>query len=296
MSNTIVIGTDGSAQAEGALRYGAALARARDAHVVVATAYQHLPPLRGDGGAFERFARADAEEAAMRGVALIAGTVAARPLVAAGTSLWDALHRVAEAEQAELLVIGTSARKRIAGLQPGSVTEHVVHHSPCPVLAVPPFEGEPRFSRIGIALDAGSPARAALELALDLARGATPREFRLVHVAPEDHVPQPGTTPANADRAAARRLLDEVANAISHRGHVEVVDATGDAAKELVRMSEDLDLLVCGSRDHGVVKRLLLGSVSTHVVRNATCPVLVAPATAGPALSDVVPSEERTTA
>jgi nucleotide-binding universal stress UspA family protein len=61
---------------------------------------------------------------------------------------------------------------------------------------------------------------------------------------------------------------------------VDVVEAAGDPAHELVRMSEGLDVLVTDSRDQGAVKRLLIGSVSTHVVRHAVCPVIVVPARA----------------
>jgi nucleotide-binding universal stress UspA family protein len=297
MPNTIIIGSDGSAQAEGALRFGAALARARGARVVVTAAYQHMPPLRGDGGAFEQFERSDAEDIARRGARSLEGVVEVRPLVAAGTTLGAALHRAAEAEGADLIVIATSARRRIGGLQPGSVAEQVVHNSPCPVAVVPPFEGEPRFARIGVALDHGAPARAALDFALTLAPSAGDMpELRLMHVSRADHVPQPGTTPTAPDRARAREFLDDTAAEIAHRGQVELREQAGDPAKELVRMSEGLDLLVCGSRDHGAVKRLLLGSVSTHLVRNATCPVVVVPAHAGTTGGDAIARADKATA
>jgi nucleotide-binding universal stress UspA family protein len=36
-----------------------------------------------------------------------------------------------------------------------------------------------------------------------------------------------------------------------------------------------VDVVVVGSRGRGAIRRALLGSVSSHVVHNAPCPVLV---------------------
>jgi nucleotide-binding universal stress UspA family protein len=58
---------------------------------------------------------------------------------------------------------------------------------------------------------------------------------------------------------------------------VTVSAVKGDPATELQRAVGTGDLLVMGSRGHGEVAGLLLGSVSQHVVNRARCPVVVVP-------------------
>ena len=55
----------------------------------------------------------------------------------------------------------------------------------------------------------------------------------------------------------------------------ETVD--GRATAVLVKHVKENDLLVVGSRGHGAVTGALLGSVSTHCVHHAPCPVVVVP-------------------
>ena len=58
---------------------------------------------------------------------------------------------------------------------------------------------------------------------------------------------------------------------------------TGDPGESIVSAAEAeaADLVVVGTHGRGTIGRLLLGSVSEHVVRHASCPVLVAPPDAG---------------
>jgi len=295
VSTTILIGSDGSAQAEGALRFGGALARELGARVVVVSAYVHTPPMRGDAGGYEAVMRDDADEIARRGAAAVEGVSEVKALISSGATVAEALHRAAEAQHADLLVVATSGRRRIAGHQIGSVSEAVAHHSPCPVAVVPPQESEPRFKRIGVAVDGTDASRHALDFALSLGERAGDETvaFQLLHVTPtSEHVPQPGHATWPASRVLTPGGLEALAAEAAAHGEIEVVEHTGDPAQELVRLSEGLDVLVTGSRDQSAVKRLLLGSVSTHVVRNPRCPVIVVPAFATASLAgDAAPAE-----
>jgi nucleotide-binding universal stress UspA family protein len=49
----------------------------------------------------------------------------------------------------------------------------------------------------------------------------------------------------------------------------------GNAAKLLIDLSKDADLLVVGTRGFGGFVGLLMGSVSQHVAAHASCPVVV---------------------
>ena len=54
--------------------------------------------------------------------------------------------------------------------------------------------------------------------------------------------------------------------------------AEGDAVNVLATLDRrDADLLVCGARGYGPLRRVLLGGVSSRLLRRAACPLLVVP-------------------
>ncbi|MGH7322445.1 MAG: universal stress protein [Candidatus Rokuibacteriota bacterium] len=59
--------------------------------------------------------------------------------------------------------------------------------------------------------------------------------------------------------------------------------ATGEPAEEILRLAKEspAEMIVVGARGLGVVKRLLLGSVSDAVLRAAHCSVLIVKRPAG---------------
>lgn len=82
------------------------------------------------------------------------------------------------------------------------------------------------------------------------------------------------------DQARAEReaiLLDIVRNARTKGASAEFLIWTGDPGNSLVAAAEaeHADLLVVGTRGRSGAERMLLGSVSDHLVHHAGCPVLV---------------------
>jgi nucleotide-binding universal stress UspA family protein len=72
--------------------------------------------------------------------------------------------------------------------------------------------------------------------------------------------------------AALQRTADGIGTA-----NVKASVERGAPGNVLCERAEALnaDVVVVGSRGRGAIKRMLLGSVSTYVVNNAPCPVLV---------------------
>ena len=78
--------------------------------------------------------------------------------------------------------------------------------------------------------------------------------------------------------ADARASVERTASGLGGGDlQVDRVVAHGDPATEIVRVAEDggFDVVVVGSHGSGFVKRVLVGSVSNHVVHHSTRPVLV---------------------
>ncbi|GAA4685143.1 universal stress protein [Nocardioides nanhaiensis] len=89
-------------------------------------------------------------------------------------------------------------------------------------------------------------------------------------------LPVPGL--AQELHTAAARLLDESAGRVvaEHPDlRVLTVASDDDARRMLLELAREAHLVVLGSRGRGVVRSLVLGSVSAAVARHATCPVVV---------------------
>jgi len=138
----ILVPTDFSPGAEGALRWGVTLADKLGAELIFLHvldlnlgAVAGLPSDVAAIPAVDELARLLRAEATESMGALAARYPKARTIILEGSPR-DAIPRVAREEGASLIVMGTLGRTGLSHLVFGSVAEHVVRHSPVPVLTV----------------------------------------------------------------------------------------------------------------------------------------------------------------
>jgi nucleotide-binding universal stress UspA family protein len=134
-----------------------------------------------------------------------------------------------------------------------------------------------RIACIGIAYDGSRPAELALERACALvaACAIAVEQVDVVHV--DDSASGVGDAQEHVVDSRRSALIAWWLERIAHQvpAPVRIVRAAGDPAEELARISEQLDLLVVGTRSRSPLWRALTGSVSAELLRTTRCPLLV---------------------
>jgi nucleotide-binding universal stress UspA family protein len=87
----------------------------------------------------------------------------------------------------------------------------------------------------------------------------------------------PGSIEADVSRDCKEALDQALQEVLGPGSSVKVAAdvVEGHPAEVLVDAADHAELLVVGSRGHGAFKGMFLGSVSTHCVSHAACPVVV---------------------
>lgn len=210
-------------------------------------------------------------------------------------SVGRGLHELADAELADLLVVGSCRRGLVGRVMMGDDTSDALNGAPCAV-AVAPFGYADRpsiFREIGVAYNGSPESEEALAVARALASEHQAELSAFQAVAVPASLAVAG---AGAVMGTLPALVSEARDRIAALGDVKAHAAYGMAAEELAVYSASLDLLVVGSRGYGPVGRLVHGSTSRQLARTARCPLLVLARGAGllPSVSDQVPGAEAT--
>ena len=221
---------------------------------------------------------------------LAAGIVPVQTLIAEGPPAHVICEKAVEL-RADLIVLGTHGRGGLEHLALGSVAETVLRKAPCPTLIVPPaveHAARPiQFRRVLCPIDFGPSTTAALRAAASLAREAGAR-FTVLHVLePLDHeslvVPVPFSVP-EYHRLREQQALEQLDRCLVAEGALaDAVQMTtrGKPSTQIVRVAQEMraDLILMGIGGGGALRRILLGSTTHAVVREAHCPVLTIRAT-----------------
>ena len=207
-------------------------------------------------------------------------------------SVGRALHELAESQTTDLLVLGSSRRGIPGRVLLGDETHAALNGAPVPVAVAPAGyrEQRHRFRAIGIGYDGSPESEHAVEVGRSLAEAYGARLSALMALS----VPIAGFGPgAGPLKTAIGALLRDARERIASSG-LEGHAVYGSAAEELAAFSGTVDLLIVGSRGFGPVGRLVHGSTSQKLARNARCPLLILTRTSKPTPSPSAPAHDQT--
>jgi nucleotide-binding universal stress UspA family protein len=289
MSRVILIASDGGRGSLGALAVGAKLQKESDLEVQVVAVVEPIPtpgPLiiaeyRHGHRLYNSMQAEEVRLALRRRLAEIGGRAVDWPVRVEVGNRAREIVRVGEEIGANAIVIGSGEHPPLDRWLGEETANQVTRLATVPVLAVPRGARE-LPSRVLIGIDFSDHSLRAARAALEL----IPRRSHLIlaHVAwsgPEaDSLPSLTEWTTTYRRGAEVRLREIGGHLRGELGHsVQCVVAAGDPGDELLSLARRLnaDLIVAGSHGYGFLGRLIMGSVSTRLLRGAASSLMIVP-------------------
>lgn len=272
INRDIVVGYDGSAEADLALRWAAGTSLLMKSPVKALMVDDlHEAQWLGSG-------RATAHELAAHADRIFMEVGAECTLERrSGTIVPELLEA---GRDASMLVVGSHGHGRAAEALIGSVSQHVARHAACPVVVVrEPASSE--AARIVVGIDGSGGSAAALEFACRRAE-LTGEVVVAVHAWKVGQVliDRQGRLPDTLGPSIESNellLSESVAGVRTDHPGVTLLEEAIPVApgQALVDASATASLVVMGSRGRGAFVGMLLGSVSHEVLCRAHCPVAI---------------------
>ena len=284
MYRNVIVGYDGSAQADDAVALAKQVADATGGSLTLATVFYLNSRLGGRDPILR-----DVEAEQTRKLEEVASAAGARTEIVASTSAARGLHWLAEERDADLIVVGSAHHGRAAQVFAGNVGIALLHDSPCAVAVAPHGYAEAThtsITQVTVGYDGSPDAHMALDDAAELAATADV-PLKVVTVAETPPIvygkgggPNYSWQALREDiKQIMRQRLDEALETLPSNLEVESTLIEGEAPAELASAAAD-GLLLLGSRGYGPVRRVIIGSTSADLMRFAPCPVIVHPRSA----------------
>ncbi|MGA8335009.1 MAG: universal stress protein [Solirubrobacteraceae bacterium] len=270
MFNNVLVGVDGRQGGRDAIALAVRLA-APGARITLA----HVDPIEVDA----RGSDPHADSTKMLSEERAGAAIDAQILAVKGASAAGRLHQLAADRRYDLLVVGSCHRGPLARRFAGDHAVRSLHGAPCAVAIAPSGYAPPsHLARIGVGRDGSPESTQALEAARAVAArtGAT---IEPLLVLPRQSVPY-GQPIEHRWSEVAKQLTAEDLARLGGADDLEGQVRYGSPGEKLVGFSEEVDLLIVGSRSSGPVGRLFTGSTSDYLARHARCPLLVFPRSA----------------
>ena len=196
------------------------------------------------------------------------------------------LHERAEEQHADLIVVGSCSRGAFGRVMLGDDTRAALNGASCAVaVAARGYAAQKKsLATVGVGYNSSPESEAALEAAKDVAAASGASVHALEVVAIPTYAFTGLMPPAIGESVEV--ILTEATARMHGLEGVEGRAVYGLTGEELASFGNGLDLLVVGSRGYGPVRRLVLGSTTDFLERNARCSLLVLPRVAAKAVAD----------
>lgn len=299
MYRKILVPLDGSPFAEAALPLARSLVNSGDGELHLTTVVAPLPAVRPGSGEAEGPVKGWFEEERSRGTRYLKQVVerlekegVSAPLhtrVLTGPVVPSLQDRVAKIG-ADLVVMTTHGRGRLAQMWLGSVADGLTRSAPCPILLWRPEEEDVipsvEVNRILVPLDGSDASASVVPHARELAQRMDARVYLLsvvdhgIHLG-STYVPHAAQEEEEREQAleALRAHLEKVAAEFRSDG-IQVdtrVQLNESPARAILEHRDEVgaDLIAMSTRGRGGVARLVMGSVADKVIRGGHVPVFV---------------------
>lgn len=272
---------DGDASRD-AVALGIELARAEQAELLLAAIW--ASPLGAGDALYESVVRREIERElhVLRG--LVPDDIHVRTEVRGATSVVRGLHRVVAGNHHDVLVFSAADLTRHGH---GNLALEAIHDAPCAVAVAP--AGYTRMQsnlgpEVAVAWIDAPEAHAALDAGVRYAQhtGGTLRIVQVLRY-PYRFSDQPWVDTSGSEhwlesvRPEAEASLQRAIERVGGRVPVVTELRDGFCGRELAEACRGCAMIVTGSRGYGVLRRLVLGSTTADLLRDATVPVLTLP-------------------